>query len=106
MVAERDEHRKGTEEERFRESVRRKAERRRRSRERRDERVWYWLGMFGLVGWAVAIPTLLGVAAGVWLDRRLAGEISWTLTLLFIGVAVGCLHAWYWVSQERRRHGD
>jgi ATP synthase protein I len=98
-----DDPRKGTEEERFQEEVRRKAERRMRSRSRQDEGVWHWLGMFGLVGWAVAIPTLLGVAAGVWLDRHWGGEISWTLSLLFVGVAVGCLHAWYWIRQERQR---
>lgn len=26
--------------------------------------------MFGIIGWAVAIPTLIGVAVGIWLDRH------------------------------------
>ena len=93
--------RQGSEEAEFQESVRRKAERRLRARRRGDEGVWHWLGMFGLVGWAVAVPTLLGIAAGAWIDRRWDGDISWTLSLLFLGVVVGCLHAWYWISQER-----
>jgi ATP synthase protein I len=93
---------RGTPEERFRHAVGGKAERRRRARAEPDGGVWHWLGMFGLVGWAVAIPTLLGIAAGVWLDRHYGDGISWTLSLLFIGVVVGCLHAWYWISQERR----
>jgi ATP synthase protein I len=59
--------------------------------------------MFGLVGWSVAIPTLLGIALGVWLDREFPAEHSWTLTFLFIGVLLGCLNAWYWVRQESGR---
>lgn len=97
-------HRRGTPEERFRESVRRKAQRRRESRSRPEDGVWHWLGMFGLVGWAVAIPTVAGVALGVWLDRGWESEVSWTLTLLFVGVALGCFNAWYWVNKERQRH--
>ena len=33
----------------------------------------------------------------------IAAFVSWTLTLLLIGVAVGCLNAWYWVKQESER---
>ena len=101
-----DESRRGSDgpggpgEERFRRSVRDKVERRRRRAEG-EPGVWHWLGMFGLVGWAVAVPTLLGIGAGVWLDRNVDGGISWTLTLLFVGVAAGCGHAWYWIRQER-----
>ena len=101
---EREEPRRGTPEERFRETVRRKAQRRRESRQRPEDRVWHWLGMFGLVGWAVAIPAVAGVALGIWLDRRWESDVSWTLTLLFVGVALGCFNAWYWVSKERERH--
>jgi ATP synthase protein I len=81
----------------------RKAERRARSRRQRDHGVWFGLGMFGLVGWAVAIPTLLGIAAGVWIDRCIGGPYSWTLMGLFLGVVIGCLNAWYWVRRESRR---
>ena len=31
--------------------------------------VWFGLGMMGLIGWSVAIPTLLGAALGLWLDH-------------------------------------
>jgi ATP synthase protein I len=59
--------------------------------------------MFGLVGWSVAIPTLLGIALGLWLDARWPGRVSRTLTFLIIGVILGCLNAWYWVKQESGR---
>lgn len=58
------------------------------------------LGASGIVGWSIAVPTVLGIAVGVWLDRRLAAGFSWTLTLLAVGLLVGCLTAWYWVRRE------
>lgn len=86
--------------------VRRKAERKLKARGREDRGVWFGLGMFGLVGWSVAVPTLVGVAIGWWLDSKLDDRISWTLTLLLLGVALGCLNAWYWVKREGRERDD
>jgi ATP synthase protein I len=79
-----------------------KAHRKLKAREERYRSVWFGLGMFGLVGWSVAIPTLIGVAVGIWIDTTWPGPYSWTLMLLFIGVVVGCLNAWYWVKRESR----
>ena len=62
--------------------------------------VWFGLGMMGLIGWSVAIPTLLGAAAGIWLDKRYPGAHSWTLTLLVIGLVIGCVNAWHWVAEQ------
>jgi ATP synthase protein I len=72
------------------------------ARKHREENVWFWLGMMGMVGWAVAIPTIIGIAVGVWLDSRYPVEFSWTLTFLFIGVALGCWNAWRWINKERK----
>ncbi|MEQ8763950.1 MAG: AtpZ/AtpI family protein [Planctomycetota bacterium] len=82
--------------------VARKAERKLRARRRGRHPLWFGLGMFGLIGWSVALPTVAGVSLGLWLDNRFAGPPSWTLTLLFIGVAIGCVNAWYWVRREAR----
>jgi ATP synthase protein I len=82
--------------------VGRKAERKLKARDERDRGVWFGLGMFGLVGWSIAMPTLLGIALGLWLDARLDDRISWTITFLFVGVALGCINAWYWVKRESR----
>ncbi len=72
--------------------------------------VWSGLGMMGLVGWSVSVPTLLGAALGVWLDNRYPASHSWMLTLLIAGLAIGCLNAWHWVAKEhseiRREHED
>lgn len=68
--------------------------------------VWSGLGIFGLVGWSVASPTLLGALLGMWWDRRHPGPHSWTLALLVAGLVIGCANAWYWVSREDRAISD
>ncbi|EKJ98905.1 F0F1-ATPase subunit [Rhodopirellula baltica SH28] len=70
------------------------------ARQQGDRSAWFGLGMFGLVGWSIAIPTLLGIAMGIWVDERWPSRFSWTLMLLIGGVGVGCLNAWWWVNRE------
>jgi ATP synthase protein I len=79
-----------------------KAERKLRAQRQVNRTVWLGLGMMGLVGWSVAVPTLLGAALGLWLDKHYPASYSWTLTMLIIGLFIGCLNAWYWVSREHR----
>jgi ATP synthase protein I len=80
----------------------------RKLRARRDPApgVWFGLGMMGLIGWSVVLPTLLGAALGLWLDRRFPEGRSWTLALLVAGLAIGCLNAWQWVSKEDKAMRD
>lgn len=90
------------------EEVDRRARRKLAARREGDRGVWFGLGMFGLVGWSVTVPTLLGIGLGALLDRYVAGpgQVSWTLTGLVVGVVVGCVNAWYWIQRESRREGD
>ncbi len=62
--------------------------------------VWFGLGMMGLIGWSVVVPTLLGAALGLWLDKHHPGKHAWTLALLVAGLVIGCANAWYWVAQQ------
>jgi len=82
--------------------VGRKEARRLKGKTQKDETIWFGLGMFGIVGWSVAIPTLVFTALGLWVDRTWPSRFSWTLTFLIMGVAVGCLNAWYWVKKARQ----
>ena len=77
-----------------------KAARKLRARRHVTRTVWFGLGMMGLIGWSVVVPTLLGAGLGIWLDNRHPGSYSWTLMLLVIGLAIGCLNAWHWVAKE------
>lgn len=79
-----------------------KAERKLRAQRHVTRTVWFGLGMMGLIGWSVAIPTLLGAALGLWLDQRYPEGRSWTLALLVAGLSIGCLNAWHWVTREDR----
>ncbi len=78
-----------------------KAARKLRAR-RSTQGVWFGLGMMGLVGWSVVVPTLLGAALGLWLDKHYPGQHRWTLALLAAGLVVGCFNAWHWVAKEDR----
>lgn len=70
---------------------------------KKDQRsILYGLGTFGLVGWAVVVPTLVGAGLGSWLDGKYPDGPSWTLNLLLIGLVIGCLNAWYWVQKENK----
>ena len=64
--------------------------------------IWMGLGTFGLIGWAVAIPTFLGVLVGAYIDSHYPGVHSWTLSLLVVGLFVGCMNAWHWVAREEK----
>jgi len=86
----------------FSREVRAKAVRKLHARRNPTPGVWSGLGMMGLIGWSVVVPTLLGAALGIWLDKRHSGEHPWTLALLIAGLAIGCLNAWLWVAREHQ----
>ena len=77
-----------------------KATRKLKARRNPPPTVWVGLGMMGLIGWSVVVPTLLGAALGLWLDKHHPGKHAWTLALLVAGLAIGCFNAWHWVDKE------
>ena len=74
--------------------------RKRKAQNAGTQSAWFGLGMFGIIGWSVAVPTLLGALLGAWWDKHHAGTPSRTLALLAAGLIVGCANAWYWVVQQ------
>jgi ATP synthase protein I len=86
----------------FGREVNEKAARKLKARRNPTPGVWSGLGMMGLIGWSVVVPTLLGTALGIWLDDLQPGSHSWTLMLLVAGLSVGCLNAWMWVAKEEK----
>ena len=59
-----------------------------------QDNFWSSLELLSVVGWSVALPTLLGIGLGVFLDRRWPSRFSWTVALLFAGLIFGCTNAW------------
>lgn len=87
----------GRNENHFVKEVRRQAERARRGRQMS---FWQGLGLVGAVGWMVVLPALIGAFVGRWLDQRFEKGIFWTLSLLVIGLILGCIGAWRHVKGQ------
>ena len=83
-----------------------KAARKLKARRKPGQGVWFGLGMMGIIGWSVVVPTLLGAALGLWLDKYHSGKHARTLALLVAGLALGCLNAWHWVAKEDKAMRD
>ena len=83
-----------------------KTRRKLRSQRNPTPGLWFGLGMMGIIGWSVVIPTLLGAALGIWLDSYYQDQHSWTLALLIAGLTLGCFNAWYWVDKEQQMMRD
>lgn len=59
------------------------------------------IGMFGMIGWSIAVPTVGGALLGLWLDDAHPQDFSWTIALILGGLAIGVLIAWTWADRER-----
>jgi len=66
---------------------------------KKGKEIMFGLGIFGIVGFSIAIPTLMGILLGTYLDKRTDSSISFTITFLFLGLLVGCVNAWRWVKE-------
>ncbi len=71
-----------------------------RRRQQRGRKVWRGLAQVGTVGWMVTLPAVGGAFLGRWIDRQFATGIFWTLSLLTIGLAIGCVAAWRSMNRE------
>jgi ATP synthase protein I len=90
----------------FARQVAEKAARKLRVQREGPQGVWFGLGMSGLIGWSVAVPTILGAMVGLWWDRRHPGVHSWTLALMVAGLVIGCANAWHWIMLEDKAMHD
>lgn len=84
--------------ERMIDAVKVRAARRRRARD--IPSLARGLGQVGALGWQIVVPALIGLAAGRWLDHRLASGIFWTAPLLILGLCLGCWSAWKWIDRQ------
>jgi ATP synthase protein I len=59
-----------------------------------------WLGTLGILGWSVAIPILIGIVLGRWLDSLLGTGPILMIVFLLAGIALGCGGAWRWIKKR------
>lgn len=62
--------------------------------------LWRNLSMIGAYGWLIVAPTLLGVAAGRWLDLQLGTGIFWSGALIMLGAALGGYLVWQRMEKD------
>ena len=56
-----------------------------------------YLGTLGLM---LVAPVIAGAYLGNWLDTRLPGySISWTISLIFVGVVIGGVNVWLMIRE-------
>lgn len=87
---------------RFSRQVAEKEKRKLNAMRNKNSSVWMGLGMFGMVGWSVAVPTILGAVLGIWLDKTYTQSFSWTLSLMMLGLVAGAFIGWLWVNKEEK----
>ena len=79
----------------------RKAKRIKRARELGDRGFWQNLGLVGSIGWMVILPAVGGGLLGNYIDGKRNDPLSWSLTLVVVGLATGCYTAWRNIREER-----
>jgi ATP synthase protein I len=87
-------------EDRLAEAARRAAERAQEGHDDPEPSLGARLGQIGILGWAVVIPTLLGLFIGRWLDQAFATGVFFSAPLLMIGAALGFWSAWKWMHSH------
>lgn len=88
------------------EDIRRSAERLQRSRRTPGSSPLRGLGVFGMVGWSIAVPTVGGAFLGLWLNKVAPQSFSWPIALILGGTVVGGIIAWTWVSKETQSQNE
>ncbi|WP_215224988.1 AtpZ/AtpI family protein [Echinicola shivajiensis] len=88
------------ENEKFKETVAEKEDRKIKAQKRPIRSIWFGFSLFGIVGWSVMVPAVLGALLGIWLDSKFSSQYSWTLSFLVFGIGLGALNAWYWIRKE------
>jgi ATP synthase protein I len=71
-----------------------------RAGQRRELSFWQGLSLVGGVGWMVVLPAVAGALLGRFLDTHWGTGIFWTLSLLVLGLALGCVSAWRHIARE------
>jgi ATP synthase protein I len=72
------------------------------SKSRQEKGFWHYASLIGVGGWLFVLPVIGGAYLGNFLDRKVQQGISWTITFILLGFALGAYNVWeYYI----RRHG-
>lgn len=86
----------------FSHEIDKKVKRKLKAERNSENSVWSGFALFGIVGWSIVVPTLMGAILGIWLDKSYGQSFSWTISLLLAGLVTGCFMAWKWIDKENK----
>ncbi len=81
-------------------AARRSAEREKMHAENPEPSLGARLGQIGILGWAVVVPTLLGVFFGRMADGYFETGVFFTAPGIMLGAAIGLWSAWKWMHRQ------
>jgi ATP synthase protein I len=88
------------EDKRFSRDIEKSAKELKKGRKERSA-FWHYAYVLSVGGWLFVIPVVGGAYFGKYLDKRIGGGgISWTLTFIVIGMAVGIYNIWYFLLKK------
>ena len=90
----------------FRDEAIKKEARKLKARRNKELNAWWGFSLFGLVGWSVVVPALIGVFVGGMLEHHYTGSHSWTVALLLTGICVGSVLALFLLARELFKKED
>ena len=61
-------------------------------KKRNTENSWYYFGLAGQIGFAVALPIAGGAILGSYIDRKLGSYPTYTISLLFAGIVLSMIN--------------
>lgn len=64
---------------------------------------WHYAYIIGVGGWLFVIPIVAGAYIGRYLDKKTEGGISWAITFIIIGIAIGIYNIWYFYIRRSER---
>ena len=86
--------------------VQRKAEQMQKTRQRPAYSPFQGFSAFGVIGWSVSVPTVLGAVVGKWLNNVAPQSFSWVLALMLAGLVIGIIVAWEWVAKKQDKNDE
>ena len=68
----------------------------------RRREFWRHVSRVTVAGWLFVIPVVAGAYFGRYLDKNIFGDISWTITFIIIGIAVGIYNVWHIIHEKEK----
>ena len=56
--------------------------------EQKEFKSWYAIGLVFQLGFSLALPLVIGIAGGAWLDKRFSTSPLFTLIGLMVGLSI------------------